>query len=40
MIKSVAPEIDAMINVVSVPKKMTNIADDNVFERYDSVRTS
>ena len=40
VVKSVAPEIDAMINVVSVPKKMTSIADDNVFEWYDTVRNS
>ena len=38
-IKATAPEIDAIINVVSGPqsKKVMKIADDDIFDRYEQV---
>lgn len=40
VVKAVAPEIDAMINVVSLPQKMSTFGDEDVFEWYESARNS
>ena len=42
MIKETAPEIDAMINVVSLPKRQEKlmIGSDNIFEEFEDTRNT